>query len=326
MERINTRKIPGWLDRFFFSPGSDRWLSILRIGLGLQIILFCWSLRLDWNVFFSADGGPGLIGREVAEALLEFGTEWVPRLSWWTAPAEALGLSEQLSLGITWSLLLGAGFFLAAGLFSREAAITAWLLHLSAAKSADLFAYGMDNFTTIGLFYLMLSPLPDRLSADFRLRSLKPKAPDLQTFFRRILQLHLCLVYFFGGITKSAGLGWWNGMSVWRALVSPPFDHVPPEVLVSWQALLPAMAISVCLLEVSYPIFIWSHRTRRLWLGAVIGVHLAIGGAMGLFLFSMVMIVLNLAAFGPSPQSEDAMSASSRTGLFLSRLRRMRTE
>ena len=80
---------------------------------------------------------------------------------------------------------------------------------------------GMDNFMTIGLFYLMLLPLPDRFSLDWRLRALRPKNPRLLGFWRRVLQLHLCLIYFFSGLTKCLGSGWWDGSNVWRALIRP---------------------------------------------------------------------------------------------------------
>jgi hypothetical protein len=114
-----------------------------------------------------------------------------------------------------------------------------------------------------------------------------------------MLQLHVCLIYFFGGMMKSLGAEWWNGNSIWRALTSPPYNIVSPQVLIAWKYLLPLLGISVCLLETGYPVFIWLKRTRLFWLSAICGMHLAIGCTMGLYLFSAVMITLNLAAFGP---------------------------
>mgnify|MGYP003694027695 CR=1 FL=1 len=49
---------------------------------------------------------------------------------------------------------------------------------------------------TMALFYLMLSPLPDRYSVDSRLVKTKVKDPRLLGFWRRVLQVHLCFVYF----------------------------------------------------------------------------------------------------------------------------------
>ena len=58
--------------------------------------------------------------------------------------------------------------------------------------------------------------------------------------------------------------------------------------------------IFICLLEIGYPFFIWSDKTRKTWLICICAMHILIGVAMGMYLFSLVMIVLNVAAFGPA--------------------------
>jgi hypothetical protein len=62
--------------------------------------------------------------------------------------------------------------------------------------------------------------------------------------------------------------------------------------------LFPVGGIVICLLEISYPIFIWDQRTRGIWLAAICAMHVAIGLTMGMYLFASIMIVLNIAAFG----------------------------
>ena len=49
----------------------------------------------------------------------------------------------------------------------------------------------------------------------------------------------------------------------------------------------------------AYPVFIWIRSTRSVWLAAILVMHAAIGLMMGMYLFAFVMIVLNVAAFGP---------------------------
>src|SRR6516162_9766321 len=278
---------------FLFPPNTDYWLAILRVGLGVEVILYSLSLRNDWTYLLS-----GTI-RRLAEALLSLESHFIPRLGWFSTLAAQAGVDENLLLFAAWASLLAAGCGLLTGLVSRVSAIFAWFLHLCAAKSGGFVTYGLDNFMTIGLFYLMLSPLPDRYSLDWRLQGLRPKNPQLLGFWRRVLQLHLCTIYFFSGLTKCLGLGWWNGSSVWRAFIRPPFNVIDPEILVKWRDLFPLAGILVCLLEFGYPFFIWSRRTRKIWLFGVCGMHIAIGLTMGMHLFSLVMIVLNVAAFGP---------------------------
>lgn len=282
---------------FLFPPETDRWLSVLRIGLGLQVAVYALFLKSDWHYLF-AGTGKGLVSRDLGEAIVSFDSPFIPKLGWLVALGGHLGVGEETVLSIAWACLLCAGCFLLLGLFCRPAAIIAWFLHLCAAESGGLLAYGADNFTTMGLFYLMLSPLPDRYSLDHRLVKAKPKDPRLLGFWRRVLQLHVCLVYFFGGLAKCLGSGWWDGSNLWRALTRPPFNIISPDILIRGKYVLPVLGISICLIELGYVVFIWMKKTRLVWLVCILGMHIAIGLTMGLYLFALVMIVLNLAAFG----------------------------
>jgi hypothetical protein len=283
---------------FFFPIQSDEWLTVLRIGLAIQVLLYSLAMRSDWN-YLLAGAGRGLISRDLSEVALSGESLLVPRLGWLVNIGSHFGLSEALILDAAWLCLVCAACLLVIGLFSRTAAIATWFFHLCAVKSGGLWAYGMDNFTTIGLFYLMLSPLPDNYSLDHKCRNIALKNPQLQGLFRRVLQVHLCIIYFFGGLAKCAGPDWWNGNSLWRALTQTPFNIVSPEILVKWKDLFPVVGISVWLIEIGYPLLIWSKRTRNIWLICVIMMHVAIGLTRGMYLFSLVMIVLNVAAFGP---------------------------
>jgi len=282
---------------FLFPPETDTWLSVLRIGLGLQVCVYALFLRSDWHYLF-ASKGKGLVGREIGEAITSFDSPLIPKLSWLIALGRSVNMSEEAVLSVAWACLLSAGCFLLLGLFCRPAAIVAWFLHLCAAESGGLLAYGADSFMTTALFYLMLSPLPDRYSFDQWVIKTKQKNPQLLGFWRRVLQVHLCFVYFIGGLAKCLGNGWWNGSNLWRSLTRPPFNLVSPDILVRFKYALPVLGISICLLEVSYPVFIWIKKTRRVWLVCILAMHAAIGLLMGLYLFALVMIVMNLAAFG----------------------------
>src|SRR5437762_14164315 len=102
----------------------------------------------------------------------------------------------------------------------------------------------------------MLSPLPHHLALDSSRRKWPAKTAQLQSFCQRVLQLHLCVIYFFSGLTKLLGSGWWNGESLWRALTRPPFDRVSSEVLIQGIYLFILFELGFCLLESSYRIFI----------------------------------------------------------------------
>ena len=297
---------------FLFPSESDAWLTVFRIGLGLQVTLYALFLRSDWHYLF-ASSGKGLVGREVGEAITSFESPLIPKFGWLIAVGRNLNMSEETVLTVAWVALLSAGCLLLLGLLSRPAAIVAWFVHLCAAESGGLLAYGADSFMTTALFYLMLSPLPDRYSFDHWVAKTKPNNPQALGFWRRVLQVHLCFVYFIGGLAKCLGNGWWDGSNLWRSLVRPPFNLVPPDLLVQFKYALPLLGISICLLEVSYPVFIWLKRTRWIWLGCILAMHASIGLTMGLYLFALVMIVMNLAAFGVPSTDRKAQATSATT-------------
>jgi uncharacterized membrane protein YphA (DoxX/SURF4 family) len=268
------------------------------VGVGSEVFLYAVSIRPDW-IELLAVGNRGLIRRDLMEALLSVESPFIPRIGWIVEAGGWLHLNENTVLWFLWGALIVASLLLVLGLFCRTSSIIAWILFLFTAKSAEPFGYGVDNFTIIGLFYLVIAPVPDAWSIDARWRGISLKGASLQGLHRRVLQLHLCIIYFFSGLAKCAGRGWWNGTSLWRALIRPPFDIVSPDILIRFVFLLPLAGILVCVMEATYPVFIWPRKTRLIWFVGVLTLHAGIGVMMGLYLFAWVMIVLNLAAFGP---------------------------
>ena len=285
------------LRALLFAPQSSVWLTILRTGLGLQVFCYGISSRADWIQVLAGEN-QGLIRRDLTEAMLSAESPFIPRVGWLVDAGAYFGLSERTVLWSVWLLLMLAALLVVVGLFCRSSSVVLWLLYVCVAKSAELLSYGVDNFTIIGLFYLAIAPLPDSFSADAWWRGILPRSATLHGLHRRVLQFHMCIIYFFGGISKCAGPGWWNGVSLWRALTRAPFDVVPPEVLIRMAFVLPLFGILVCVMEATFPIFIWLRKTRFVWFVGVLGMHVAIGLTMGMYLFASVMVVLNVAAFG----------------------------
>ena len=107
------------------------------------------------------------------------------------------------------------------------------------------------------------------------------------------------MIYFFSGLTKCLGSGWWDGSNVWRALIRPPFNVIDPEILMRWKCLFPSRGVFICLLEIGYPVLYLERQDakdladRHLCNARRNRVH---DGNVSL---RLIMIVLNLAAFGP---------------------------
>lgn len=291
-----------------FPADTGRWLSFLRIGLGLQVLLSVWFLGADWNLVFGGQHS-SLLGRDVGDAMTVVQSPFIPHLAWIISFLSKAGLDENAALALVWWSLLALGGLMLLGLFCRPVSVATWFLQLACAKSGGLLSYGADNLTTIGLFYLMIAPFPDPWSADRILFRRTTSDPRLLGFHRRVLQFHLCLIYLFGGLTKCLGAGWWNGTNIWRSLTIPPFDVLPIHWVASVGFLLSVLGITICLLEVAYPFLIWWQPIRKPMLFAICAMHVAIAIMMGMVLFGAIMIVLNVSAFGPyEPRSTAAVS------------------
>src|SRR5215216_3635144 len=92
---------------FLFPAESDTWLTVFRIGLGLQVALYALFLRSDWHYLF-ASSGKGLIGREVGEAITSFESPLIPKLGWLIAVGRNLNMNEETVLTVAWVCLLSA--------------------------------------------------------------------------------------------------------------------------------------------------------------------------------------------------------------------------
>src|SRR5262245_17110849 len=94
---------------FFFPIQSDEWLTVLRVGLAIQVLLYCLFMRSDWN-YLLAGTGRGLISRDLSEAALSGESLLIPRLGWLVKVGSRFGLSEALILDAAWLCLVCAAF------------------------------------------------------------------------------------------------------------------------------------------------------------------------------------------------------------------------
>ena len=119
------------------SSETDTWLAVLRVGLGVEVMLYSLSLRNDWIYLLS-----GTV-RQLAEALLSLESHFVPRLGWFAVLAGQVEVDENRLLFAAWASLLLAGCGLLVGLVSRGSAIVSWFVYFCAAKSGGFVSYGI---------------------------------------------------------------------------------------------------------------------------------------------------------------------------------------
>jgi hypothetical protein len=318
---------------FVSAPASARPLAYLRIGTAAVLLVQAFWIT---DSLLALYGRGGVVDWRLNESTA---TPNVPRLSWFSKTLAPYGVSHDASVRVVFLAYLASLTCLLLGWRTRPAAVVAWLTHLSMKVSGNLSTYGMDTFANIVLFYLMWMPVGNCLSLDRRAGRYSGAPSATARLALRVLQLHLCLIYFSSGIAKAnfpellrwlraaypdrlgwlpvaadtgaappdAPPDWWTGRAIWDAFMLPStaqFDfrwmawHPWVPMLLGWGTLL---------IELGYPLFIWPRRTRQVGALATIGMHLGIGLALGLWMFSAVMIVMNWSGFlvSPEPRPEE---------------------
>ena len=248
-----------------FRP-NPLWTDALRAGISLTLLVDMLMLRDDFAVLYGSD-------RFVDAPLLALKQDF---------PVITVGPVSQYAVWVTY---LACCLLVLFNYRPRIALIVLLLLHQLLFTGHTLFAYGFDYLAASALWYAVLAPTTRRNVWH---------APLL-----RVLQLHLCAIYLVSGINKAFGAGWWDGSALWKAVMQPGY---PVGIPVSVFGQLPSSCWMVggwlvILLEIVYPIFIWRSATRRFVLWGMVALHIGIALLMGLYLFSLVMITLNLAAF-----------------------------
>ncbi len=211
---------------------------------------------------------------------------------------EPLGISPEICVYIVFSVygVSLIGFIL--GIGTRLCAVLVWLCHLSTVNSWFTSIYGLDTMLQICFFYAIWMPVGKSMTI-FHFFGMKKMEPSIiANLSLRTLQLHLCLIYLNTAVAKMQGLQWWNGEAIWRALMQPQFSTFAYDWLANWPIIPMTMGWSVLLIEFGYPFLIWPLKTRKIWLVGIILLHSGIAIFMGLPLFSLTMIIMNLAAFG----------------------------
>jgi hypothetical protein len=152
--------------------------------------------------------------------------------------------------------------------------------------------------------YLMLGNSGGVWSLDHWLAGRKtthvPVLPTLGTNIAvRLLQLHMCVIYLFGGIGKARGGTWWDGQAMWLAFASLEYQSLDMTWMVRYPWVLALLAHITVFWETFYCLLVWPRLTRPLALGLAVLVHLGIAMCLGMKTFGLAMIIGNMAFLYP---------------------------
>jgi hypothetical protein len=293
VSKIHTvKKIYQGISQYFSRPQPVQVLGLFRISIALFILIEVFTLLPDWMLLY---GPKGLLPWNITDAL---NTKNTPSLADAAALFAKVGISDVSTVYIISIVYIISLLALLTGIYSGVAAFFVWLCHLLINTTGQMTAYGVETFVHIGLFYCMVMPVGAAISIDSSRGRFRKLPAYIVTLCIRVIQLHLCIMYFSSGIEKSLGNQWWNGTAVWLALQQDQFHQFDT----TWLAYIPVvpklLGWLTLITEILYPVGMYWKRTKRIWLAGVIGMHLFIMIFLGLYLFGSLMILLNVAVFG----------------------------
>lgn len=283
------------LDIFVYKLGfiNPVWISSFRIYGSLIFLFHFLSILPDFYTFW---GQNAIVNPDIMDANIDNLMPTIYDIHQLINKYAALGFQTVANtVAIIYIISL---ISLALGLMSKISAAIALLTHLVLMQSINIFIYGVDYMTTISLFYLLIFPVGKYHSLDNYL--LKKSNPDNfdHGIFLRLFQIHWCLAYFFSGLSKALGPTWWNGEAIWKALNSyNQASLFKPELWLHYPFIITFIGITTVLLELLFPIGVSVKILRKPWIVCIIMMHVAIGASLGLYFFSIVMILINLVGF-----------------------------
>lgn len=295
--RLARESLSGW-NRFWFTPQDSATLGLVRILAGAMLLYthLVWTLRLD--DFFGANSW---VSAEAASLAIRGDARNFAWSYWWLidAPWVARGVH---------GLALAAFACLTVGLFSRTAAVLSFVAAISYVNRVPGALFGLDQINCLLATYLMLGPCGDAWSVDgwrarrHALRSgtaLPSRPPSVSgNVAIRLVQIHMCVIYFFAGLSKLQGEMWWSGAALWGAFANLEYQSIDMTFLVKHPLIVAALTQLTVYWELSFCALVWGRLTRPLVLAIAVPVHLGIGLCMGMMTFGLVMLI-GCASFVP---------------------------
>lgn len=288
------RNIFNHLFSFIEYEESTARLTFLRISIGLMGIL---KFLVYGNDFLNFHGQYAVVSWTISKASIY---DFLPHLG-----DLAVSLSNYTGQNLNdasmtiFTAYIVFCIFLIVGFLTRLSSIMCFWIHLALIYAGSGLMYGVDVFTQISLFYCMFFPLGSRYSVDNLIGITKMKKRSIEAgILVRLIQIQLCLIYLSTGIEKSMGSQWWDGEAIWRTLMLPTFRHFDFTWLSHFPIFTKLLCWSTLFFETLYCVSVWIPKIRTLHLLAIMTMHLFIGLFMGMWLFGLIMIVLNLFAFG----------------------------
>ena len=282
--------------RFWFDPLDPLMLGIIRLLTGWMLFynLLTWSLRLE--TFFGRNGVQPL---ETVKRLYE--SRYV--FSFW------LWIDDQYLWPVHIGCIVVAALF-CMGAATRVTSILAFLITISYSQRVPVANFGFDQILGMMCLYLALSPCGAAISADSLIRKWWHRRKGLTQgvapvrfasarMASRLIQLHLCAIYFWSGFSKLKGTTWWTGEAMWNVVANQEYQTLDLTWM-AWTPWLPFLIAHVTIAwEAFFIVLVWNRRLRPFVLAMGTMMHFGIGAFLGMWTFGLIMTFAYLSFADP---------------------------
>ncbi len=291
----------GWLaawDRFWFRAARPETLALIRICCGAMLVY----MHVIWISLVPNFFGPNAwINLPTIRMLHENDSGW----SWLNYVDSPVFLYAHEVVAV----LASAAMCL--GLMTRIAIPVAWWMTLMVCHRMTGALFGLDQTAMMLTTYLIWSNCGSVWSLDAKLARRKgsnwllpaPHSAACNNVVVRLIQLHLCVIYLFGGLSKMRGEMWWDGSAFWFSIVNYEYQSLNLTWLGNFPFVIGFLTAATIFWETFYIATIWPKLTRPITLAMAVLVHGGICVALGMWTFGTIMIVANIAFLRPETVS-----------------------
>ncbi len=180
------------------------------------------------------------------------------------------------------------------GIGKNITAIIVFLLYDILQKLCPQILNGGDNFLRFILLYLVFANSYTFFVIE---KYTSPKFINVSNFLSNLsglsICIHLCLIYFISAIHKIHSDVWFNGVATYYTLNIERFNGTAFNKPLSNNIFFVTLSTyGTWLIELLYPILVWSKNSRPIVIVAAILLHISIAVFMMLYDFQLIFIVV----------------------------------
>ncbi len=282
--------------RFWFEPLDPLMIGLMRLLTGWLLFynLLTWSLQLE--TFFGHHGVQPLEAvKRVYESRFVFSFWfWLDEQYLWPAHIVCVIIAAMFCVGAA----------------TRGTSILSFLITISYSQRVPVANFGFDQILGMMCLYLAIAPSGAAVSTDNLIRKWWCRRKGVATdtapvryasarMASRLIQLHLCAIYFWAGFSKLKGPTWWTGEAMWNVIANQEYQTLDLTWM-AWVPWLPFLIAHITIAwETSFILLVWNHRLRPLVLAVGTAMHFGIGAFLGMWTFGLIMTFAYLSFSDP---------------------------